>query len=339
MMGSKYPDRGWRSALLCAAVSLVLSVLLSGCQGRRQGPSPPPSPRGGRFPVTMKDAQGVRVHVERRPERIVSLAPTVTEILYAIGVGGRVAAAADPADYPPEASKLPRVGGWFTPSAEKTLAAEPDLVIGSRGNPPEFLASLRKAGCAVFTIDPKTLDDISSAIRSIGAITGADAGAARVVEAMKRRLASVASKVEGVPQEKRPTAFMIVGLNPIWTAGSGTFQDEAIRAAGGRNIAAELEGFRPFSTESLLAADPEFVLLPVTPGDRDGMKRTALSDPVLKRLSAVREGRLVLLEANPIMRPGPRIAEAIEAMARVFYPSHLGGSPARAVPGSPGRDR
>ena len=277
--------------------------------------------------MTLKDAQGDLVRVERRPQRIVSLAPSVTEMLFAIGVGDRVVAAADPADYPPAASKLARVGGWFTPSAERTLGAQPDLVIASRGNPPEFIALLRKSGCTVFTIDPKTLEDTFTAILDIGKITGASVAAADLVARLRARLAVVAERVGEVHEAKRPTAYVIVSVSPLWTAGSETFQDDAIRTAGARNIAAELKGFRPFSPESLLAADPDFVLLPVTPGDADHMKRDATSDSVLKRLSAVRRGRVVLLEANLIMRPGPRIVDAIEAMAWAFYPGRFSSPP------------
>jgi iron complex transport system substrate-binding protein len=313
-----------RSAAMLGAAALVL---VSGCRGKREATAPPLPATAGGFPLALKDAQGVLLRLERRPQRIVSLAPTVTEILYAIGVGDRVVAAADPADYPLEASKLPRVGGWFTPSAEKTLGAEPDLVIGSRGNPPDFLATLRKSGCPVFTIDPATLEDILTAIKQIGEITGAGEAAAALVARMRERLAGIASRVSEVPEQERPTAFIVISINPLWTAGSGTFQDDAIRAAGARNIGADRKGFRPYSTEFLLAADPDFLLLSTMEGDPDRMRRDLLSDPALKRLSAVRRNHLVVLEANHIMRPGPRILEAVEAMAQAFYPGRFSSTP------------
>lgn len=314
---------GSRPVLPAACLLSALALVGFGCGGPRRAAAPPSPPSGAGFPVVLTDAQGERVQVPGAPRRIVSLAPTVTEILFAIGVGDRVVAAADPADYPPGAARLPRLGGWFTPSAEKTLAAEPDLVIGSRGNPPEFLASLRKAGRTVFTVDPRTLDDILAAIRDIGRATGAGEAADAVVGRAQARLRAVADRIADVPQSKRPQAFMVIGVSPVWTAGSGTFQDDAIRAAGGRNVASSLKGFRPFSTESLLAADPDFLLVSTMDGDPEQMKRDVLSDPALKRLPAAREGRFVVLEANHIMRPGPRIVEAVEAMARAFYPDRF----------------
>jgi len=116
----------------------------------------------------------------------------------------------------------------------------------------------------------------------------------------------------------------VLQLAPLWTAGSGTFQDDAIRVAGGRNIAARREGFAGFGTESLLAADPDFLLLSTMEGDPDRMRREVLANASLRRLSAVREGRVLVLEADPVMRPGPRIVEAVEAMARGFYPERFG---------------
>jgi iron complex transport system substrate-binding protein len=313
----------WRSGW--PAVSLLAAaVVAGGCGGRRPAASVPPA---SGFPVTLIDAQGARVVAARQPRRIVSLAPTVTEILFALGLGDRVVAVTDQCNYPAEATKLPRVGGWFTPSIEKTLAGKPDLVIGSRGNPQQFLAALRRSGVPVFTVDPKTLDDIYRTIADIGHITGADAAATEVIGGMKGRLASVASHLRDVPARDRATAFIFLQTSPIWTAGSGTFQDDAIRLAGARNIAVGKHGFAPFGVESLLAADPRFLLLSTMAGDPGRMEREVLANPVYRHLSAVKERRLVLLEADEIMRPGPRLVNAVEAMARAFYPARFASPP------------
>ncbi len=312
-------------------IAVLALVITSGCGRRPAHPTPPKPATSSGFPVTLKDAQGVAVTIERRPKRIVSLAPTVTEILFAIGAGDRVVAATDPADYPPGAARLTRLGGWFTPSAEKTLGAEPDLAIGSRGNPPDFLSALRKSGCTVFTVDPATLGDIRTAITNIGSITGATQGAADVIATMDERLRAVADRVGEVPETKRPTAFIVISTSPLWTAGSGTFQDDAIRAAGARSIAADKKGFTPFSAELLMAADPTFLLLSTMEGNPDQMKREVLADPVLKRLSAARTNHLLVLEANHIMRPGPRIVDAVEAMAKAFYPERFESKPSSSA--------
>jgi len=279
----------------------------------------------------LTDAQGASVRIERRPARIVSTAPTATEILFAIGAGDRVVAATDQCNYPPEARKLPRIGGWFTPSLEKTLAAEPDLVISSRGNPADFMEALRKSGRPVFAVDPQTLEDIFTAIEDIGAAAGAREAADDLIGEMKNRLDAVARRLADVPEQARPTAFMFLQIAPLWTAGSQTFQDDAIRAAGARNIAASEVGFVPYSMETLLAADPDFLLLSTMEGDPERMKREVLAKSSFRRLSAARNDRLVVLDADPIMRPGPRIVEGVEAMAKAFYPERF---PASSSPSS-----
>lgn len=318
-------ERRPRLIAMLLALTLAGAVALGGCSRK---PDRARSAAGGSdgFPVTVRDAQGTAVTVAQRPRRIASLAPTVTEILFAIGAGDRVVAVAEPADYPPEAARRPRLGGWFTPSAEKTLAAEPDLVVASRGNPPEFLATLRKSGCVVFAVDPRSLEAITTTIRDIGRLVGAQEGAERAVARMREHLDSVARRIGDVPDSRRPTAFLIVGINPVWTAGSETFQDDALRAAGAHNVGADRAGFHPFGTESLLAADPDYLVVSTMEGAPDRMKQQVLADPALRRLTAAREGRIVVLEANHIMRPGPRLVYAVEAMARAFYPDRFAES-------------
>ena len=308
------------TALIRRVLALIfLPPLLAGCA--RPPAAPPSAPATGTgFPLVLTDAQGVEVTVPARPERIVSASPAVTEILFALGAGDRVVAVTDRSNYPPEATERPKVGGFFTPSVEKVLGARPDLVIGQRGNPPDFVETLRRSGVPVFTVDPQTLDQILSTIRKVAQLIGDEAAGESLVGDMQRRLAAIAARTAVIPEDERPTAFLVLQVSPPWTAGSGTFQDDAIRAAGGRNIAAAVEGFRAFSTESLVAGNPDFLLLSTMDGDPDRMKRDVLADPVLSRLSAVRSNHLVILEADPLMRAGPRIVDAIEEMARAFYP-------------------
>ena len=315
--------RGHRTPPLLLVLGLLL---LAGC-ARAPQPTAPPPVSGDSFPLTLTDAQGVSVTLPARPERIVSVSPTITEMLFAIGAGDRVVAVTNQCDYPPEVKRLNKVGLWFTPSAEKALGARPDLVIGQQGNPSEFIGALRKSGCPVFTtLEPASLTDIHAQLRWLGQLTGARDGAERVIAQMQQRLAMVERRIAEVPESRRPTAFIFLQIGPVWTAGSGTFQDEAIRAAGARNAGSRVKGFREFSLESLVAADPDFLLVATMTGDPDMMKRQVLSHPVLKRLTAVRRGRLVVIEEDEIMRAGPRIVNAVAAMAKAFYPDRVSSS-------------
>jgi len=311
---------GLRRALAVAA--MLLAAASAGCRAREAAGTRLGSGGEG-FPVVLADAQRVEVRVDARPERIVSAAPTVTEILFALGAGDRVVAVSDQCDYPPEAKGLPRTGGFFTPSTERVLGARPDLVIGQRGNPPDFVATLRKSGVPVFTVDPQTLDDIYATISQVACIIGDEGGGDELVARMADRLGAVSAAIADVPQEERPTAFLVLQVMPPWTAGSGTFQDDAIRSAGGRNVADDVRGFKAYSMESLVAKDPDFLLLSTMEGDPERMRREVLEHPALRQLTAVKEGRLLLLDADPLMRAGPRIVEAVEAMAHAFYPERF----------------
>jgi len=302
---------------------LVAVAVIAGCGGR---PAKPAVAGTQGFPLVLEDAQGVEVTIPARPARIVSAAPAVTEILFALGAGDRVVAVTDQCNYPLAAARLPKIGGFWTPSTERTLGARPDLVIGSRGNPPDFIEALRKSGVPVVTVDPRTLRDIYDTITRLAELTGDRVAGERLVTSMKSRLKAVADRIGEVPVEQRPTAFLVLQIMPPWTAGAGTFQDDAIGAAGAVNIAGDLKGFGAYSIETLTAKDPRFLLLSTMDGDRMRMKKEVMESPVLRRLSAVEGGRMLVLESDPLMRAGPRIVEAVEAMARAFYPSRFSGT-------------
>jgi len=310
----------------------ILSAPLIGCSSGRLAPRRP-AYDGGRSPVTVTDAQGIQVTLAARPARIVSAAPAVTEMLFALGSGDRVVAVTDQCNYPPEAAVRPKIGGFWTPSVERALGARPDLVIGSRGNPPDFVAALRKSGVPVVTVDPHTLQEIYQTINRVSQLIGDAQSGKRLIASMQSRLKAVADRIGDVPDNQRPTAFLVLQVMPPWTAGAGTFQDDAIRAAGAVNIAVGVKGFAAYSTETLIAEEPNYLLLSTMNGDRARMKTEVVGNPVLRQLSAVKQGHMLVLESDPLMRAGPRIVEAVEAMARAFYPGRFAASqPARGDP-------
>lgn len=308
-------------------VTLAVIVMV-GC-GAKQSTRGSAAPDGPGFPITVTDAQGVQITVAAPPVRIVSAAPAVTEILFALRAGDRVVAVTDHCNYPPQAARLPKIGGFWTPSVERALGARPDLVIGSRGNPPDFVAALRRSGLPVMTVDPHTLRDIYDTITRVANLIGAGESGERLIASMQSRLKAVSERIGDVPAKERPTAFLVLQVMPPWTAGAGTFQDDAIRSAGAVNIASDLKGFAAYSTETLVARDPGYLLLSTMDGDRGRMKTEVMGNPVLRQLSAVKRGRMLVLESDPLMRAGPRIVDAVEAMARGFYPDRFAATPAQ----------
>jgi len=310
-------------ALRTSPILGLLGLLAVGCSRPRVSSPPAPPTSSASFPVTLTDAQDQSVTLPRKPARIVSIAPTVTEMLFAIGAGKQVVGVTEQCDYPAEVKALPRVGQWWQPSAERIVGAKPDLVVAQRGNTLETVMALRKSGLKVFTIAPRTIEEIYTTLQQLGRLTGNAEGAGRVISTMRGRMKVIGAKIAAVPESKRPTAFIIVQVSPVWTAGAGTFQDEAIRAAGARNLGASVQDFREFSLEKLVAADPDFLLVTTMRGTPDQMKRDVLASPALSRLTAVRQRRLLLLNADEIDRPGPRLVNAIETMARGFHPGRF----------------
>ncbi len=158
----------------------------------RRAPTKQAASSAAAFPITLTDATGTPVTVPARPLRLVSIAPTVTEMLYDIGAGKQLVGDTEQCDYPAEAKKLPKVGQWWQPSAERVLALKPDLVLAQRGNTLDSILTLRKAGLPVFTIAPKSIADIETALRHLGQLTGQQAGAGKAVQEMRARLALAA---------------------------------------------------------------------------------------------------------------------------------------------------
>jgi iron complex transport system substrate-binding protein len=262
------------------------------------------------FPVTATDALGRSVTVRATPRRIVSLSPNVTEMLFALDL--------DQCDYPPAATRKPKVGGYATMSVERIIALRPDLVIAARGVPMPVVKALDKAHVLLYTIDPKSVSQVLSAIRAIGRVTGATAPATRVASSMQRRIDVVTRRVGATPVSQRPRVYFQLWDNPPWSAGPGSYAADLIARAGGANIAHDLRGFRPFSAEALVARDPQVVILASMGAGYEAEAR-AFSRRY-PTLAAVKSGRVFVINQDLINRPGPRVVEALEQIADRLHP-------------------
>lgn len=302
------------------ALLLLAAFVLSGCGPAVRRPARAVSPGGG-FPVTVRDSLGQRVTLARPPGRIISLAPNLTEILFALGAGGRVVGVTGYCNYPPEALRLPKIGGMIDPSPEKILALQPDLVLGGRGNPPRVLQALRQAGITVVAIDPEqNIPAVLDAIELVGRLAGREPAARRLVAEMRRRIAAVEARVRPIPIAGRPLTILQYGDNPIQAAGAGTFGDQVIRAAGGRNLVGDFKGYPQLSPELVIIRDPEVIL--VTSRQRG---QAISSRPGFSRVRAVRERRIYLLNEDIVSRPGPRIVDAVEQVYRLLHGARAPG--------------
>ncbi|MGA7614156.1 MAG: helical backbone metal receptor [Thermoanaerobaculia bacterium] len=242
-------------------------------------------------------------HHSRPAGRIITLAPNLTEIVYALGCGERVIAADDFSNYPPEVRSLPKVGG-LEPNAEKIISLRPDLLLASTSADYSGLASqLRRAGIPLVLVRTDRLDDVPPAIEQLSAAMRCGDGP-RVANQLRRALASVAQS-----RPDPPRVLFVASTDPLFVAGGGTFVDDLIRLTGGRNAAADIHGWAQYSQEVLLSAPPDLVLFP----------GRSVSGSRIRRMlpKGRREGGVIAVDEDLFSRPGPRVAAAAKELARI----------------------
>ena len=237
--------------------------------------------RPGRAQVHAIDGRGVDVKLTSLPKRIVSLAPSNTEILFALGLKGRIVADTSQCNYPPEAAKLPHIGDYRI-SIEQVIARKPDLVVAMTSANRGAIQQLERLHMPVFAVDPGSIQETMDAIRKIGQITGADSQAARVVLSMEARVAALRRTLNNV--RSLPKVLIVVQSQPLMVAGGKTFMDEIVTTAGGANLGRKSGmGYNLYSSERVIADPPDVIIgtadIGSKPGDR---KSTRLNSSHLK---------------------------------------------------------
>lgn len=274
-------------------------------------------------PDAVTDDLGRAVHLAAVPERIVSLAPSNTEVLYALGLEDRIVGVTDYCDYPPEALEKEKVGGYSTPDIEKIVALEPDLILATDMHEQEIIPNLAARGFAVVGLEPRDIDGVLADIRLVGELTGEATVGVEVVRQMEERIAAVTRAVERV--EEKPRVVYITWHDPLWSVGSGTIIHELMERAGGRNIFGEVAGHKAVSLETIIARDPEVIVAGTGHGQAEGYPlEWARQEPRLAVTQARKEGRVHGIDADLISRGGPRVVEALEMLAGFFHPDVCG---------------
>lgn len=255
------------------------------------------------------------------PSRIISMAPSITEVVFALGLGDRVVGVSDFCDYPPEAKEKPKIGGVVNPNMEAIVALKPDLVIALPNTTHESLfRSLRQLGVKVLTLRNDTLDDLFDTIRGIGEATSTQEAAAAMSERLRAKFLEIRRKVSGQPKRR---VMFIVGIDPLFVAGRETFIDELIEIAGGENIAGDsLSKYPQMGIEQVVSRAPEVILytslnFELTPAQELKAKKMWSAYP---SIPAVRNGRIHGLVADHVTLAGPRLMTGIEEVARAIHP-------------------
>jgi iron complex transport system substrate-binding protein len=254
------------------------------------------------------------VAINGTPQRIISLAPSNTEILFALGLGDKVVGVTDWCNYPPEALEKEEVGGFATPSVEKIVALNPDLILAKHGNPRDVIDTLAGLGLTVFGIKTTDLDDLLNDIRRVGEITDKELEAQALTSEMASKIQAVTNRTEEL--EVRPRVFYIIWHDPLMTVGSGTFIHELIEKAGGVNIFQNLKGYPRISIEDVIALNPEIIISSEWPA----VYEWALNATELAVTAARQTGRVFTCDDDLVMRPGPRLVKGLEWFAHFIQP-------------------
>ena len=269
----------------------------------------------------LTDETGRKVKIPYPAKRIISLAPSITEILFALGLNEEIAAITSFCDYPEAALRKPKIGGFVNPDTEKIVSLKPDLIIGIRdGNRMDTIDRLSNFGFPVYLIDPKGFDGVMETIKNIGDALGREKESRRMIKDMGEKREKMIALTESLP---KPKVFFQVGDLPLITVGKGTLADDLIRLAGGRSISEnELVSYPSYSIETILAKAPEIIIM-------SSMESKKNHTNLIKKwkdwksIPAVKMNAIHVIDSNIVDRPTPRIIEGLEAMVRIIHPEVL----------------
>ncbi len=310
MMGSR-PKR----ALLAWAILLVAALIGSA----RLVPDGLAQPRDS-FPITLVDDLGRSVTVSQRPQRIISIAPSTTEILFSLELAQKIIGVDRFSDFPAAAKSKPQVGGMVTPDFERIASLRPDLILATGGEQKGAVESAARLGFVVFALNPSTVEGALQSILTVGRLTGTSLAAWEVTIRLRQRIRAVTSKTRGLSMQQRPSVFWIIWPEPLMTAGPRTFVHDLLTLSGGRNIAADVVGPRDyplFSLEAIVSTNPDVI---ISTNDAHGAVGDLKAKEGWKELKAVKAGRVYFLNGDLVYRPGPRLVDGLEVIARLLHP-------------------
>jgi iron complex transport system substrate-binding protein len=272
--------------------------------------------------IHLTDGLNRPVSLPEPAQRIVSLAPSNTEVLFAVGAGAQVVGRDSFSDFPAGAKSVQDIGGSMGKyDTEAIVALHPDLVLAGEINTPELVSSLEQLGLTVYYLkNPVTLEEMYTNLETVGTLTGHADKAANTVDSLKGRVAAVDARI--APLNSRPTVYYeLDASDPAkpYTAGAGTFVDQLIQRAGGVNVFSQLQSpYAPISLEQLVVADPQIIILGDAAYGESAEKLAAR--PGLASLQAVKSKQIYAFDDNLVSRPGPRLVDGLEALAKLLHP-------------------
>lgn len=324
----------WKSwSLMLAALMLVLALTACGGEEAAKEATPEPAPAAEQeekaeapaddsaktvYPLTLTDATGEEMTFDKAPEKIVSLSPSETEKLFALGLDEEIVGVSEVDDYPEAAKSKPKMGGYEM-DVEAIVASEADVVFTAAMNE-QNVQKLRDLDIKLFVIDPKTISEVMDSIKVVGEITDRQAEAQGIVDQMQKDIDLVKEAVKSVKDEEKKKVY--VEFSPGWTVGKGTYLDEMLNMSNAVNVAADKEGWFEISEENIIAANPDVILYSGNVVDES--QKTL--DQIIKersgwdQIEAVKNDKIVKVDDNLISRPGPRVTQGLIEVAKAVYP-------------------
>lgn len=269
-----------------------------------------------RFPLSVEDGFGNIVIIEKAPERIISMIPSNTEILFALGLGDKIVGVSNYCDYPEEALEIERIGDYMAVNFEKVIELEPDLIVNYGELDKDAIQIYSNAGIDVISFLPESIDEVHATIKQIALATDTVEVGDALVASMEEQRDEILSRVQEADTVK---VFYEIWHDPLMAAGGGSFMDGLIILANGDNVARDAEGaYANYDVERLIENDPEIYL---TADDfPEKTYESILARPGYENITAIKNGDVYLLDGNIISRPGPRIVEGLEMVARTLHP-------------------
>jgi iron complex transport system substrate-binding protein len=308
----------WRFGVFAVALIWAPVAVALAAWGQTQTAQPGSSAKARSDPPRVViDGFGRRVKIPVRVNRIVSLAPNLTETLYALGLGEKLVGDTDYCDVPVEAKLKPHVGGPQNSSVEAIVALRPDLVFATAIDREETVDALAHLGIAVYANDPHTVRETIESIKTIGDLAGAQEEGADLAAKLNARLAALRERLAGAP---KVGALFVVGLDPLITVGRNTFVANALRRAGAESVVPTDQNWPQISFEEVVKLQPDYLIFSASyPGEHPVSLEYLRTRPVWKDLRAVRDGHVAIV-SDEIDRPDPGLIDAIEQLARDLHP-------------------
>jgi len=313
----------WLSAL-CLVLAIPVS-LLAACTPISEEPTPPDEEMPA-FSLEVIDQAGRVVRIEKMPEKIISLAPSNTEIVFALGLEDKLVGVTKYCDYPEAAKDKPKVGGFSTVDIERVIEIGPDLILAVNIHKKEVIPGLERLGLTVVCLDPTTLEEVLEAITLVGQCTGEEDGASRLVSEMRHRIEATTSKTANLTEAQKPRVFVIMWHDPLNSTGPGLRHDIIVKA-GGINIVGELlsEAYPTVTLEWVIDTNPEVIIAGVGMGTGEDLTfQFALNEKRLAGVDARINNRVYQIDLDLFGRPGPRIVQGLEQVAKMIHPEIFG---------------